>query len=263
MILALKLLLTPLMITLATLTGRRWGPAVSGWLIGFPLTSGPISIILANQNSTDFATHAAIGTLGGQLSVLTVCLVYSLVARKTAWWTSVLLAAAAYIAATLACNAFILALLPTFGVVLIFTLIVIRSIPSSPLQKAAPAPPAWDIPARIVIATTFVFLLTTFSTSLGPQLSGLIAPFPIYGLVLAAFAHYQQGGDSARQLLRGVAMGSFAFASFFLVVGGLLPGLGSVWTYLLAALVSLLVNGLSLLFFRRNPIQPVVALPPS
>ena len=261
MILALKLFLTPLMITLATLTGRRWGPAVSGWLIGFPLTSGPISIILATQNGPDFAAHAAIGTLGGQLSVLVVCLIYSLVSRKTTWWASVLLAAGAYAAATLAGNALTLALLPIFGTVFIFTMIVIKSIPSSHLGKTASAPPAWDIPARIVVATTFVFLLTTVSTSLGPQLSGLIAPFPIFGFVLAAFAHQQQGADSARQLLRGVATGSFAFASFFLVVGGLLPALGNLWTYLLAVLVCLLVNGLTLLIFRRPPIQTTLSIP--
>ncbi len=49
MVLVLKLLLTPILITLATLGGRRWGPGLSGWFLGFPLTSGPVSLILALQ----------------------------------------------------------------------------------------------------------------------------------------------------------------------------------------------------------------------
>ncbi|HLI06681.1 MAG TPA: hypothetical protein VKV40_08945 [Ktedonobacteraceae bacterium] len=31
-----KLLLTPLLIGLVSLAGRRWGPAVSGWIVGLP-----------------------------------------------------------------------------------------------------------------------------------------------------------------------------------------------------------------------------------
>lgn len=39
MLLALKLALTPLLITATALAGRRWGAEVSGWLIGLHLTS--------------------------------------------------------------------------------------------------------------------------------------------------------------------------------------------------------------------------------
>jgi hypothetical protein len=45
-ILTLKLFLTPLLIALATLSGRKWEPTVSSRLIGLLLTSGPVSLIL-------------------------------------------------------------------------------------------------------------------------------------------------------------------------------------------------------------------------
>jgi hypothetical protein len=41
-VLLLKLLLVPLLIYLVTLAGRRWGPAVAGWLSAFPIVAGPI-----------------------------------------------------------------------------------------------------------------------------------------------------------------------------------------------------------------------------
>ncbi len=137
-------------------------------------------------------------------------------------------------------------LLPTLAVLLGLIGLALWIIPH---QQAAPQlsiTPRWDLPARMVIATAFVILLTGFATALGPQLSGLISPFPVFGMVLAVFAHSQQGPGAARQLLHGVTLGAFAFTSFFVVVGGLLPALGTVWTYLLASLAALAVNGATL-----------------
>jgi hypothetical protein len=45
-LLLLKLVLTPALIALASLAGRRWGHAVSGWIVALPLTTGPIVFFL-------------------------------------------------------------------------------------------------------------------------------------------------------------------------------------------------------------------------
>ena len=45
--LVIKLLLTPILIGMVSLAGRRWGPAISGWFVGLPLTSGPVMLFLA------------------------------------------------------------------------------------------------------------------------------------------------------------------------------------------------------------------------
>ena len=49
----LKLILAPVIIGGASLAGRRWGPAVSGWLVGLPLTSGPVIFFLALSQRHD------------------------------------------------------------------------------------------------------------------------------------------------------------------------------------------------------------------
>jgi hypothetical protein len=41
-LLTVKLIAAPLVILLATLAARRWGDAIGGWLVGLPLTSGPL-----------------------------------------------------------------------------------------------------------------------------------------------------------------------------------------------------------------------------
>ena len=250
MTLALKLLLTPCLITLATLVGRKWGPGVSGWLIGLPLTSGPVSLILAVQYGTNYAQRAAVGSLAGQVSVCLFCLAYSLAAARTKWVASAGFGILAFLSATIIWNQFSLSLVGTFLIALVLILLIFQLIPAQDVDVAAIQAPKWDIPARMLLATTFVVLLTSYSPLLGPHLSGLVAPFPVFGLVLATFAHQQMGGSAAIKLLRGVVLGSFGFISFFLVVGLALPVLGIVWTYLLAALAAILVDGVLLKLAR-------------
>ena len=60
-----KLVLTPALIAAASLAGRRWGHAVSGWLVGLPLTSGPVALFLALERGTTFAADASLGSLAG------------------------------------------------------------------------------------------------------------------------------------------------------------------------------------------------------
>src|SRR5437660_10480738 len=75
-VLLAKVVLTPLLIAAATLAGRRWGPAVGGWLAGLPLTSGPVSVFLALEHGPGFAARAAVGTLAGLVGVACFCVVY-------------------------------------------------------------------------------------------------------------------------------------------------------------------------------------------
>ncbi len=84
-ILALKLILAPIIIGSASLAGRRWGPAVSGWIVGMPLTSGPVIFFVALGHSTSFAANAALGVLSGGLSLVFYALTYSWLATRFRW----------------------------------------------------------------------------------------------------------------------------------------------------------------------------------
>jgi hypothetical protein len=246
MILALKLLLTPFFIGTVTLAGRRWGPTISGLLIGLPLTSGPVSLILALQYGPRFAAQAAVGGLAGQISMCIFCLTYTLVSRRATWPFSAAVAIAAFLAATAVWNSLVWTLLPAFVGLLGAIALVAWRLPVPAGAATTIAPPRWDLPARMVIATTVVVLLTTFASALGPQLSGLLSTFPVFGVVLAAFTHHQQGAPAAARLLRGVVVGSLAFGSFFLVTGLCVTRLSVPWTYLLATLAALAASRFAL-----------------
>jgi hypothetical protein len=66
--------------------------------------------------------------------------------------------------------------------------------------------------------SSFVVLLTGLASALGAQLTGLLAPFPLYGTILMVFAHAQQGPTAAQGVVRGLLYGLFGFAGFFLML---------------------------------------------
>lgn len=250
----LKLVLTPLLIAALTLIGRRWGPAVSGAIAGLPLTSGPVSLFLALEQGEDFAAHAAIGTLAGLIAVAVFCLIYSLVASRTNWIVSALAGIAAFLAITSLLVSAPHHLAPTFVVVVIFLAIVLWVMRSATegIRTLISPQLKWDLPLRVAIATGLVFLLTAVAPKLGPQMTGLISPFPVFGGVLAVFAHRQFGVTDAQRVLRGNVLGSFAFAVFFLIVGGMLVQYSLAVTYSIAAIAALIVNVLLFRQLRRK-----------
>ena len=69
-IFVLKLILAPIIIGSASLAGRRWGPAVSGWIDGMPLTSGPVIFFVALRLTSAFAANAALGGWVGVVSLV-------------------------------------------------------------------------------------------------------------------------------------------------------------------------------------------------
>src|SRR5437763_1777798 len=83
--LALKLVLTPALIAIATLSGRRWGPSIGGWLVGLPFTSGPVSFFLAIEQGTPFAAAAAAGSIGGAAASAVFAIAYAATARRFGW----------------------------------------------------------------------------------------------------------------------------------------------------------------------------------
>ncbi|HEV2582938.1 MAG TPA: hypothetical protein VGT44_18915, partial [Ktedonobacteraceae bacterium] len=215
---ALKLLLSPLLIGVVSLAGRRWGPSVSGWLVGLPLTSGPVVFLLALDQGTAFAARAAQGTLLGLISVVSFCLVYCWCSFRMNWLGSLLIGWCAFFLSTALLLRVSLPLLLAFVCVVGCTALALVLMPRRKEQALPPLAPSWETPLRMVMAATFVLLITGISGLIGPQLSGLLTPFPMFASILGAFTHRFQGAEAARQSLVGVVIGSFASSVFLAVV---------------------------------------------
>ncbi len=253
---ALKLVLTPLLIGIASVAGRRWGPVVSGWLIGLPLTSAPVVLFLALEQGTTFATRVAQGTLLGLISQAAFCLVYSWLSFRIGWPGCWLAGWGVFFAATFSFEQVSFPLPLAFAGVVCFLLVALLLWPRQRGQVFETKAPAWEIAGRMVIATGFVLGLTGAASVLGPRLSGLISPLPIFATIFAVFTHHLQGATAAREVLHGVIVSSFACAVFFLVVAGLLEHWGILATFSASLLAALLMQGCSLWLVRRYKTNP-------
>jgi hypothetical protein len=162
-----------------------------------------------------FAAGAAAGTLLGLVSLIAFVVVYGRLAGRVFWGASMLAGWLAFGAATVVFSALTLPLGAALGLVAAALLIGLAALPRpGPDVRVHAAPPAWDLPVRGACALTLVLALTAVSGWLGPQLSGLLAPFPIITTVLATFTHAQRGNDELLRLLRGLVGGFGAFALF-------------------------------------------------
>ncbi|MGH7765461.1 MAG: hypothetical protein ACREOM_13710 [Candidatus Dormibacteraceae bacterium] len=248
----LKLVITPVLVGAASLASRRWGSEVGGWLVGIPFTSGPVALFLALNPGPRFAATAAVGIMAGTASQAGFCLAYAWVAQRRGWPASLVAATAVFVVVTVLLDFFVPAPLPTF-VAMVAVLVV--SLALMPGRPAAASPqirfPHWDIPARMLVATSFVVILTGAAPLLVPRLAGLIAPFPLYAAVLATFAHRIQGASPAVGVLRGLLLGLFGFAGFFLALAELLAGHGIALAFIVAITVALVIQGASLTAGRR------------
>ncbi|MCI0356680.1 MAG: hypothetical protein L0099_16845 [Acidobacteria bacterium] len=143
--LALKLTLTPLLIGAVSLAGRRWGPAISGWLVGLPLTSGPVVLFLALEQGREFAAQTARGTLLGLISLAAFCLVYSLLAARSGWRASTLGGWSAYFGVTLILNGVQTSLWVAFSAAVVTLALCLAVFPRASSAAQVAQPPDWEI----------------------------------------------------------------------------------------------------------------------
>jgi hypothetical protein len=234
LLLLFKLTLTPAFIAMASLAQRRWGGAMGGLIAGLPLTSGPVSVFLAVEYGSTFASHAAAATIFGTIAMSAFCVAYVHASKRLHYFASALVASTVCAMIILALSALpqSLALAAGIGYPILIGSVFLIGVPTS--RQAAPKPPNWDLPARMSVAAGMVLFVTSIASVVGPKWSGLLSTLPIFGLVMGTFSHRHGGPEAAHSLLRGFAIGAIGAITYFTVVGLLLDTMPIALTYALA-----------------------------
>jgi hypothetical protein len=250
---ALKLILAPIIIGSASLAGRKWGPAVSGWIVGMPLTSGPVIFFVALANGKAFAATASLGVLSGGLSLVAYALTYSWLAVKFPWWVSISGSLLVFSICTTVLQNYTFPLWIAFALVCAALVVGLRCMPKDKAEKGNDEKPGfWDIPSRIFIGTSFILLLTGIAPYIGSRLTGLLTTIPLYVTILTIFAHRTQGPAAAAHVQRGLLYGMFAFTGFFITLSLLLETVNLGTAFGAAVLSALAIQGTSLFILRRR-----------
>jgi hypothetical protein len=243
---SLKLVVTPLLIAGASLAGRRWGPSLGGWIVALPLVSGPVVFVLAVEQGAAFAAATARGSLVGAAGQGGFALGYAWAAAAVGWPAALAAGVAGFAASTAVLGG--AARLPLALLVAAMAGCVAlarRAMPARRAERGVATHGPWDIPLRMVTATLAVVALTRAAPSLGPQVSGVLAGFPIVTAVLAVFTHRAEGAVQANAALRGLLAGVFSFVAFYAVVAGTVERAGIAVAFAAAVGAAAVVQPLS------------------
>jgi hypothetical protein len=236
--LLLKLMLAPLLVAAATLAARKWGPGVGGLLLGLPLTTGPIFLLLAVDQGPHFAAEATVGILFGLVGLAAFAVAYAGTSIRTGWVASLVSATVAFFAfsagARLLGGDVVIA-----GLAACFTLLFAASLirrPERGITRAAPA--WWDLWVRMIAVAALTLAITSAAAKLGPILSGIVGTYPVAITVVITFTHVQFGRNAVLAMLRGSVLSWISFAICFLVIGLSLEALGIASTISLGVLAA-------------------------
>jgi hypothetical protein len=251
-IILLKLILAPIIIGGASLAGRKWGPSVSGWLVGLPFTSGPVAFFVALSHERAFAFETVRGVLSGGFSLIAYALAYAWLAKRFHWSISFAGSVIIFSGMTMLLQNIIMPFIPLYFAILGVILLGVWAMPKYEAVEDVEAPGKWDIPLRILLGTSFILFVTAIAPFIGARLTGLLTTIPLYVSILAVFAHRHQGGNGAINVLRGLVYGLFAFASFQLVLGLLIEEQSLALSFSAATLAALVTQGITLLVLNQS-----------
>lgn len=257
-LLVLKIVMAPLLLAVCSYAAWRWGAAVGGWLLGLPLISGPVSLLLLLEHGPGFAESAARATLLGLLATAAFCAWYALLARRTRWWLTLPLAYSACLAVAWALM--FVDLPVAWAVALVLTVVATLSAAVRPPQACGPVrkPGGAALAAKMIAASAVVVGITTGAGYLGPHLAGLLAPLPVLLAFMTACSHRSSGHDAVRGLLRGALSGTLGGVAFFSVVALGLGVVAPALVYAVALLFALAAAGIAM---RLSSVTVTLARP--
>jgi hypothetical protein len=241
-VLALKLLLVPAFLLLISLAGRRWGPAVAGWLAGLPVLTGPILFLLALEKGPVFAAAAATVSLSAVFGAVTLIVAYARVCARRSPGISLLCGLASWCCAALLLTSLALTKFISLGIALLALSIAPKLFPriSTPILSAAL--PKWEMPLRMLAGAAMTLAVTSLATLIGPSWSGMFAVFPVITIVLSVSSHRVSGPAFAATLLRAMIWGLYALTSFCFALAVLLPQQGVMVSFVAATAAALAVQ---------------------
>ncbi len=245
-LLLLKLTLTPLLIGGASLAARRWGPAVAGWIVALPLTSGPVLFFVALDHGPAFAAQAAVGTMLGLGAIVAFSIAFAAASARGVV-PGMAAAAVAYIAVGALLQ--VAAGWPFLLLAVLVAVSILGALRVLPPSSGRPSParhPPWDLPARVVVGTILVVGLTTVAPVLGPTVSGIVTTFPVYVSVLSVFAFVHGGRPAAIGVLRGALIGLPGTVAFYMPVHYFVVSPGVVPAFALSIAVTSLIGVVAL-----------------
>jgi hypothetical protein len=256
LLLALKLILAPLAVLLASLAAKRYGHVIGGILSGFPMIAAPVTAALLIDHPAEHVRAIAFATVGGLVATLSFVVAFAWVAKaKQPWWLCLACATLAFITAAFALKALQIPLILSVALGVAAPWLARFSLPKiappNELSNQPPTIPSSELALRVFAAFILAAALLFSAGITPPWLSGLLIAWPITGSILPCFMQKLAGANTTVAFFSGFSRGLAGLATFFCVLGLLLPLMHQALAYAVALLGAAVV-AITLAKLSRN-----------
>lgn len=240
---ALKMAITVLFVSAATIIAERLGPTVGALVATLPVSAGPVYVFLALDHNTAFISASAVASLALNAATAIYVTIYVLLAQRHTIWISILLAFAAWLTAALALSLihwtvwFAFALNVVIFGFCFFIVEPFRLVPMPPTKR-----PWYDFLVRSTMVALLVGAVVTLSFRIGPVGSGVLAVFPVIYTSIMFILHHRVGNRATAAVLASAIPGLAEFGVALLTLHLTALPLGSATALTFALGVSVAWN---------------------
>jgi hypothetical protein len=235
LLLALKLLLAPLAVWLASVAAKRYGHVIGGVLSGFPMIAAPVTAALLIDYPAEHVASIAFATVGGLVATLAFIVAFGWVAKvKQAWWVCLCAAAIAFVGVASLLQTLRLPTMVLVALGFSAPWLARALLPRIAPPISAPVIPNAELLLRLIGAFVMAAVLILSAGNTPAWLSGLLIAWPITGSILPCFTQRLSGPNATVAFFSGFTRGLTGLAVFFCSLGFLLPLLSKPAAYAVA-----------------------------
>ena len=244
--LALKMVLTAIVVVITSVAVERAGPFVGALIAALPTAAGAAYFILAIEHPPSFIAASAVGSVAVSAAVSVFSAVYMVLAQRRGVVLSLSVALAVWFGLTVIFRTIdwtpltaVLLNVVVFGV----------TVPLSWRYREAGPPKKflrtrYDIPLRAIAAAIVVAIVTTASSRIGSFASGMFALFPIILCSSIVILHPRVGGKATASMLAHAQIAFVGLSLGFLAVHYTAVPLGSWWAFAVGLSVCIIWSGI-------------------
>jgi hypothetical protein len=241
--LALKMVVTALFVSVATVIAERLGPTVGALVATLPVSAGPVYVFLALDHDAAFISASALASLALNAATALYVTVYVLLAQRHGIWVSVPLALAVWFAAALVFGPVHWAAWAALVLNLVVFILCFLIVERYGHVRMPPTKRTWyDFVIRAGMVALLVGLVVTLSFHIGPAGSGILAVFPVIYTSIMVILHSRVGGPATAAVLANAIRGLAGFGIALLTLHLTAVPVGSGGALLIALSVSVAWN---------------------
>ena len=251
--LALKMVLTAIVVVITSVAVERAGPFVGALIAALPTAAGAAYFILAIEHPPSFIAASTVGSVAVSAAVSVFSAVYMVLAQRRGVVLSLSVALAVWFALTVVFRTIDWTPLTA---VLLNAVVFGITVPLSWRYREAGPPKKflrtrYDIPLRAIAAAIVVAIVTTASSRIGSFASGMFALFPIILCSSIVILHPRVGGKATASMLAHAQIAFVGLSLGFLAVHYTAVPLGSWWAFAVGLLLCIIWSGILVLVRLR------------